>query len=158
MRILRKLKHGMTVLWNINLDKNSLENPLDRWCLARQFPPFQGVAGGAMGKLVFQAIEFGRNTVWAVGREYTLCFSDTGNLEVRRNAGRQLLWQSNTGKRGVTFAMQSDGNLVIYDKHGKDVWASGTFGNDGALLAIEDDGTLAICSAVSKVLWQIGPW
>ena len=106
-----------------------------------------------MGKLIFQAIEFGRDTSWAVGKHYRLWFNADGNLQLWNVANNGVVWES--GSQGETLAMQADGNLVVYDRAGEVVWASGTSGNRDACLAVQDDGNLVIYTAdQTKALWS----
>jgi hypothetical protein len=110
-----------------------------------------------MGKLLFQAIEFGRGSNWSVGEHYLLRFTTNGNLELWADRGRRLVWESGTASRGDRCAMQSDGNLVIYNSDGEGIWASGTSGNAGAILAAQDDGNLVIyASDQRKAIWETG--
>ncbi len=108
---------------------------------------------GGVGKLLFQAIEFRRDTSWSVGKHYRLWFTPDGNLQHWNVANNGVVWESRT--RGEKLAMQADGNLTIYDVEGKCIWASDTIGNPGAYLVAQDDGNLIICSADQRrVLWQ----
>jgi hypothetical protein len=108
-----------------------------------------------VGKVLFQAIEFPRDTSWAVGQDYRLCFTTGGDLQLWNLANKAVVWES--GTQGERLAIQADGNLAIYDAKGTCVWATGTSGNHGAYLAAQDDGNLVIYSAdQSKALWNTG--
>ena len=65
-----------------------------------------------MGRLVFQAIEFGRDMSWSLGRHYRLWFTPSGNLQLWNTVENRVIWQSAT--TGDRLAVQADGNLVIY--------------------------------------------
>ena len=108
-----------------------------------------------MGRLVFQAIEFGRDMSWSLGRHYRLWFTPSGNLQLWNTVENRVIWQSAT--TGDRLAVQADGNLVIYGAEGESLWASGTGGNGGAYLAAYDDGNLLIRSRRNdQVLWRAG--
>lgn len=105
-----------------------------------------------MGKILFQAIEFGRDTSWNLGRHYRLWFTPNGNLQLWNVANQGVIWESRT--TGARLAMQADGNLTIYDAAGRCVWASDTAGHPNAMLAGQDDGNLVIYSADQRrSLW-----
>lgn len=108
-----------------------------------------------MGTLKFQAIEFRRDARWALGTEYTLLFTATGNLEIRRAASDALEWESGTS--GDRLVMQEDGNLVIYSADGAPLWATNTSGNGNAVLLAHDDGSLEIVSEEGLVVWRPAP-
>ena len=105
-----------------------------------------------MGTLTFRAIEFRRNSHWSVGNDYTLLFSETGNLQLRSMASPTPLWE--TATTGERFVVQEDGNLVIYDLQGEPVWASDTAGHPDAVLVAGDNGSLEVVSADGVVLWK----
>ncbi|MFL5236584.1 MAG: hypothetical protein ACJ8EL_03110 [Rhizomicrobium sp.] len=106
-----------------------------------------------MGRLVFQAIEFGRDTSWSLGRQYRLWFTPSGNLQVWNTVDSRVVWHSATS--GHRLAMQADGNFVIYGDRGESMWSSGTGGNGGAYLAAQDDGDLVIHSKTTdRILWR----
>ena len=106
-----------------------------------------------MGKLLFQAIEFRRDTSWSVGLHYRLWFTPQGNLQLWNVRNNGVVWES--GTRGERFAMQADGNLTIYDAVDKCIWASGTTGNPNAYFAAQDDGNLVIyASDHTRALWE----
>ena len=106
-----------------------------------------------MGKVLFQAIEFGRDTAWAVGKHYRLWFTPDGNLQLWNTANEGIIWESRT--QGERLAMQADGNLVVYGPTGECVWSTGTYGNRDAFLAAHDDGNLVIYTADQrKTLWS----
>jgi len=108
-----------------------------------------------MGKLLFEAIEFPKDTTWAMGQYYRLWFSPSGNLKLWKVRNNGVVWES--GTRGERLAMQADGNLAIYDGQGECVWAAGTSGHHGACLAAQDDGNLVIYAADrKKPLWHTG--
>ncbi len=111
------------------------------------------VGASEVGKLLFQAIEFRRDTSWSVGAHYRLWFTAQGNLQLWNVANNGVVWES--GTRGERLAMQADGNLTIYDANGRCIWASDTIGNPGAYLAAQDDGNLVIYSADQRrPLWE----
>jgi hypothetical protein len=106
-----------------------------------------------MGKLMFQAIEFGRDSSWAVGKHYRLCFTADGNLQLWNVANKGVVWETNT--KGEKLAMQADGNFVIYASEGRVLWASDTSGHRDACFAAQDDGNLVIYTAdLSKTIWS----
>ena len=106
-----------------------------------------------MGKVLFQAIEFGRDTSWHVGLYYRLWFTASGNLQLWNARNNGVVWESAT--KGERFAMQADGNLTIYDAAGKCIWASDTGGHPNAYLAAQDDGNLVIYTADQRrSLWE----
>ena len=105
-----------------------------------------------MGKVLFQTIEFGRGSQWAVGRGHLLTFTARGNLELWKIPELSLVWESGTSGKGAKLIMQGDGNLVIYDDDDESVWASGTFGHERALLSVEDDGRLVIDARNGRII------
>lgn len=108
-----------------------------------------------MGKVLFQAIEFGRDTSWNMGLHYRLWFTPGGNLQLWNVRNNGVVWES--GTRGDRLAMQADGNLTIYDAVGRSVWASDTTGHPNAFFAAQDDGNLVIYAADQrKALWNTG--
>lgn len=112
-------------------------------------------AGACMGKVLFQAIEFGRDTSWHVGVYYRLWFDPVGNLQLWNIRNNGVVWES--GTRGDRLAMQADGNLTIYDSRGECIWSSGTTGHSNAYLAAQDDGNLVIYTADQrKAVWNSG--
>jgi hypothetical protein len=112
-------------------------------------PP--GCWGHEMGKLLFQAIEFRRDTSWSVGEYYRLWFTPVGNLELWNVKNNGIVWESGTS--GEKLAMQADGNLAIYDQFGTSIWATDTVGHPGAFLAAQDDGNLVIYGEDRRALW-----
>jgi hypothetical protein len=108
-----------------------------------------------VGKLLFHAIEFDRDSEWTVGERHRFAFTARGNLELWQNPDLKLLWESGTTGRGEKFVMQSDGNMVIYDATRQSVWASDTFDNREAVLAVEEEGRLVIYAAdLTTTLWR----
>jgi hypothetical protein len=106
-----------------------------------------------MGKLVFQAVEFGRDTSWSLGRHYRLWFTASGDLQLWNTLENRVIWQSATS--GHRFAVQADGNLVVYGAGGESVWSTRTAQHGGGYLAAHDDGNLVIHSQTSdRILWS----
>jgi hypothetical protein len=101
----------------------------------------------------FRPGEFRPDYRWTVTGEYVLHFTAKGNLELRNEKAKCMVWESKTSGASK-LALQEDGNLVIYAARDKPLWASNTAGNPGSILAVQADGNLVIYSKDRKPLWS----
>lgn len=102
-----------------------------------------------------EGLQAGQEVLSCDGR-LVLSLQADGNLVLEEDlfGSRAVLWASNTGWSGASFAiMQSDGNLVIYTLEGRPVWNSATDGNAEATLGLQDDCNMVVYSASGEPLW-----
>jgi hypothetical protein len=96
-----------------------------------------------------------RQALTSPSGSHSLVHQDDGNLVLRDNGGRGVVWSTNTrGRVTAHCTLQADGDVVLHDEQGRAVWSTDTAGNPGSVLAVCDDG-LELRDPEGAVLWSV---
>lgn len=100
--------------------------------------------------------------IYSNNRKFYLELTNSGNLELRLDRDKRLLWQSNTTAANARCVMQPDGNFVLYRNNSSNpsdaVWSSGTSGScyANSRIVLQDDGNLVIYRPNNQAVWSTG--